>query len=144
MDCKLAVVAVTQLIEGVWCWLCYESCYPMLGFCIKCLWVWSLKCVCVECGHTLCVYINLTFRLHLASSPGPSGGRGLGTRLVFTKLGILAVLSSLHPGWLVCRKTIFTRPHLGFGLASFAGPTQLSIACSTEKRERAWYLFSCE
>ena len=29
-------------------------------------------------------------------------------------------------------------------IASFPGPTQLSIACSTEKRERAWYLFSHE
>ena len=29
-------------------------------------------------------------------------------------------------------------------LASFPGPTQLSITISTEKWERAWYLFSCE
>ena len=27
---------------------------------------------------------------------------------------------------------------------SFPGPAQLSIAISMEKRERAWYLFSCE
>ena len=29
-------------------------------------------------------------------------------------------------------------------LASFPGPAQLSITCSTEKQERAWYLFSRE
>ena len=29
-------------------------------------------------------------------------------------------------------------------IASFPGPAQLSIACSTVKRERAWYLFSRE
>ena len=29
-------------------------------------------------------------------------------------------------------------------LASFPGPAQLSVACSTVKRERAWYLFSRE
>ena len=29
-------------------------------------------------------------------------------------------------------------------LASFPGPTQLSIACGTEKRERSWYFFSHE
>ena len=30
------------------------------------------------------------------------------------------------------------------GIASFPGPAQLSVACSTVKRERAWYLFSRE
>ena len=30
------------------------------------------------------------------------------------------------------------------GIALFPGPAQLSVACSTEKRERAQYLFSCE
>ena len=29
-------------------------------------------------------------------------------------------------------------------LASFPGPAHLSVACSTEKRERAWYIFSRE
>ena len=29
-------------------------------------------------------------------------------------------------------------------VASFPGPAQLSVACSTVKRERAWYLFSRE
>ena len=29
-------------------------------------------------------------------------------------------------------------------LASYQDPAQLSIACSMEKRERAWYLFSHE
>ena len=29
-------------------------------------------------------------------------------------------------------------------ITSFLGPAQLSIAISTEKRERAWYLLSCE
>ena len=29
-------------------------------------------------------------------------------------------------------------------VASFPGPAQLSVAISTEKRERAWYLFSHE
>ena len=29
-------------------------------------------------------------------------------------------------------------------IASFPGPAQLSIAISTEKQERAWYLFSRE
>ena len=29
-------------------------------------------------------------------------------------------------------------------LASFPGPAQLFVAISTEKRERAWYLFSHE
>ena len=29
-------------------------------------------------------------------------------------------------------------------VASFPGPTQLSVACSREKRERAWYIFSRE
>jgi len=63
----------------VWCWLCCESCCPMLGFCIQCLWVCSLSfailqmCLCV-CGggHMLCAYTKLTFRLHLALSPDPS------------------------------------------------------------------------
>ena len=31
-----------------------------------------------------------------------------------------------------------------FCVASFPGRAQLSVAISTEKRERAWYLFSCE
>ena len=35
-------------------------------------------------------------------------------------------------------------PHVTSFLASFPGPAQLSIAISTEKRERAWYLFSRE
>ena len=26
-------------------------------------------------------------------------------------------------------------------LASFPGPAQLSVACSTEKQERAWYIY---
>ena len=30
------------------------------------------------------------------------------------------------------------------GIASFPGPAQLSVAISTEKRERAWYLLSRE
>ena len=29
-------------------------------------------------------------------------------------------------------------------IASFPGPTQVSVACSMEKQERAWYLFSRE
>ena len=32
----------------------------------------------------------------------------------------------------------------GLFLASFPGPTQLSVACSTEKYGDPWYLFSCE
>ena len=32
----------------------------------------------------------------------------------------------------------------GCRIASFPGPTQLSVTCSTEKWERAWYLFSRE
>ena len=32
----------------------------------------------------------------------------------------------------------------GIPLASFPGPAQLSVTCSTVKRERAWYLFSRE
>ena len=32
----------------------------------------------------------------------------------------------------------------GGTLASFPGPAQLSVASSTEKRERGWYLFSRE
>ena len=35
-------------------------------------------------------------------------------------------------------------PRYGGTLASFPGPAQLSVASSTEKRERAWYLFSRE
>ena len=31
-----------------------------------------------------------------------------------------------------------------YTIALFPGPAQLSVACSTEKQERAWYLFSCE
>ena len=34
--------------------------------------------------------------------------------------------------------------HQTLSLASFPGPAQLSIAFSTVKQERAWYLFSCE
>ena len=34
----------------------------------------------------------------------------------------------------------------GWYIASFPGPAQLSVACSTEKQgiSRAWYIFSCE
>ena len=32
----------------------------------------------------------------------------------------------------------------GLRVASFPGPAQLSVACSTVKQERAWYLFSRE
>ena len=74
----------------------------MPGFCIQSLWVWSLsfvqsfKYVCVECGHMLCVDVCI-HKSHFPSSlslvPRP-----LGTRLVFTTLGTLAILSSLHSG----------------------------------------------
>ena len=39
-----------------------------------------------------------------------------------------------------------SRANHGFSeqLASFPGPAQLSVASSTVKRERAWYLFSRE
>ena len=36
------------------------------------------------------------------------------------------------------------KKHHDIFLASFPGPTQLSVAFSTEKWERAWYLFSRE
>ena len=46
---------------------------------------------------------------------------------------------------LYCRHQTKTRSGLsGVVIASFPGPTQLSIAFSMEKRERAWYLFSRE
>jgi len=32
----------------------------------------------------------------------------------------------------------------GLCLALYPDPAQLSVTCSTEKWERAWYLFSCE
>ena len=30
---------------------------------------------------------------------------------------------------------------IGCRIASFPGPTQLSVACSMEKQERAWYMY---
>ena len=49
----------TRIIEGVWCWLCYESC-PMLG---KNFWVFSISSnggVFSVCVHTR----KLTLHLH--------------------------------------------------------------------------------
>ena len=52
-------------------------------------------------------------------------------------IGMLISRENGHPGCVYLGMPIFT-------LASFPGPAQLSVAISTEKQERARYLFSRE
>ena len=44
----------------------------------------------------------------------------------------------------VCTCTCTCTPHTHTHTASYPGPAQLFVAISTEKRERAWYLFPRE
>ena len=124
----------------------------MFGFCVKYMWQPQIETVLLfyVCSAQSENLHNLEITLCVLKIPRFGSNLERYADNIQTICGWYAEVRRQYVGgiqryadnvWVVYRSM---QTICGWYIASFPGPAQLSVACSTEKQGRAWYIFSCE